>query len=166
MANTKKQKREQRLKKAKKAAATKKQEANRAAKSPDLNTLSADNSKGFIESMFGEQKQPDYYDIVSKFNGTMDEWYELILKTHNEYGFGFEYEELEDVLLNLIANEFPDVIAIVEKEHDCSSEVVTEIGNNFKHKWVDMLVVTNNQNGEYWSGALETNKRLDYGLLE
>ncbi|QTL34495.1 hypothetical protein [Pseudoalteromonas viridis] len=164
MANTKKKKREQKLKKAKKALATKKHEANRAAKAPDLNILPGDNSKGFIESMFGEQKQPDYYDIVSKFNGTMDEWYELILQTHNEYGFGFEYEDLEDVLLNLIASEYPEVIAIVEKEYDCSSEAVKEINDNFKHKWVDMLVVTNNQNGEFWSGALEANKRIVYGL--
>lgn len=29
-----------------------------------------------------------------------------------------------------------------------------------------MLVVTNNQNGDYWSGDLERNDLLTYGLVD
>jgi hypothetical protein len=118
-----------------------------------------------LESVSKEKNKPDYQALVSNFDDTMGQWYEQILQTHNEYGYSFDYEELEDVLLDLISREFPKAKALFEKEYNCSDELVAEINLNFDHKWVDMLVVTDKQSKDYWCGDLEKNGRITYGLV-
>jgi hypothetical protein len=159
MANTKKQKREKNLKKAKKALATKTHMRNRVIKTQE--------PVGYdFPPLLNEHEKPAYQYIVSGFNGTMKEWYDLILTVHNEFGYGFEYDELEDVLLNLIEAELPEAKGIMEAKYDSSDAMVSAINSNFKHKFIDMLVVTNKQNGDYWSGRLELNDLITYGRGE
>lgn len=107
---SKKQKRSQKLKKVKKAKAAAKHEKNRAEKVKAFETFERSQ---MYNPMFGidpsaiktgkevsKRPQPDYSKMVSDFGGSMEQWYQIVLNTHNEFNYGFQYEDLEEVLLN------------------------------------------------------------------
>ena len=101
-----------------------------------------------------KQKTPDYRAIVLEFTGTMDEWNTALIQLHNEHGTDFQYESMEDALLNLIEEALPDSKAVINAVYVDSESMVAAIQSKFEHRYIDMLFVCNEQNGEYWSGQL------------
>lgn len=104
---------------------------------------------------------PDYKSLILNFSGQMDEWNSLILKTHNEFGYGFEYEDLEHELIKMIKIEMPGTSKLFNNDQRTVEEIVPELKKHYSSKLTDMLAVTDDQNGAYWRGELD--EYLTYG---
>ena len=51
---------------------------------------------------------PNYKTFVLGFSGSMDQWDALVLKTHNEFGYAFEYEDLIESIIEKIIADTPE----------------------------------------------------------
>lgn len=105
--------------------------------------------------------RPDYKQLILNFSGEIEEWGELILKTHNEFGYGFEYEDLEHELIEIIKIEVPGTSKLLNDNQQTVEAAVVELKKNHTSKLIDMLEVTDAQNGAYWRGELD--EYLTYG---
>jgi hypothetical protein len=107
---------------------------------------------------------PDYEMLVSGFSGSMPEWDDLVLKTHNAFGYGFNYDQLADKVLDKIITVLPDSEKIANSG-ETLEDIVTELSNKYDHQFVEMLSVVNKQTDKYWSGELEEKELIDYGFV-
>ncbi len=107
---------------------------------------------------------PDYDLLVSGFSGSMIEWDDLVLKTHNAFGYGFNYDQLADKLLDKIIDVFPDSEKTANSEN-ALEDIVTELSNKYDHQFIEMLSVVDKQTERYWSGELEEKELIDYGFV-
>ena len=159
---TKAQKRNKKKQVQKKKLLTKQHDRNKALKksSPDSALYNLLTNEGNIT------EKPDYKGIVNNFEGSMEQWYELDLKTHNDYGLGFVYDDLADVILNKIIEDIPESSEILNQDKlSTLSDIVLDLKSKFEHKLIDMLTVVDEQDDSYWNGELERKGLIKYGLV-
>ena len=159
---TKDQKRAKKKKAAQKKVITKQQEDNKKSNQ----SIAVNNNLPERKNPHTKMK-PDYKTLVSKFSGSMEQWNEIVLKTHNDFGYGFDYEDLADVILAKIRVVMPSSIDILNEEKGLSYEELQKKleSKDQNNQYIIMLSVVNKQAGAYWSGELEEEDLLDYGFV-
>ncbi len=110
--------------------------------------------------------KPDYEALVSGFSGSMEQWDELVLKTHNTFGYGFEYDDLADAIIEKIMAALPNSVDILSAQKGKSlEELVKQLEDKYENQLIDMLSIVDKQTGAYWRGELEREDLLDYGFV-
>lgn len=108
---------------------------------------------------------PEYSKIIDEFDGTMEDWYQLILDTHNEYGYEFEYIDFKEALLIAIKQKFPNLQASLHDSSLDNDKIIEILREHYSDELVEMFAVCAKQNDEYWSGELEAKGLITYGLI-
>ncbi|HBA56269.1 hypothetical protein [Alteromonas sp.] len=98
---------------------------------------------------------PEYLKIVNEFDGTMKDWYQLVLDTHIEYGYEFEYIDFEEALLKAIKQKFPNLQANLHDSSLNNDKIIEILREHCSDELVEMFAVCAKQNDDYWSGELE-----------
>ena len=110
--------------------------------------------------------KPDYKSIILIFEGTMEQWGELVLGIHNAYGYGFDYNDLGSKLIEKILEEIPSSESIINaNKSKILEDIVKALRNSHKSKFIDMLAVVDEQDGDFWRGDIEAKGLIDYGLV-
>jgi hypothetical protein len=111
--------------------------------------------------------KPDYKGLVSGFQGTMEEWDKLVLETHDAFGYGFDYVELCEHVIEKISEDMPSSRGIIDGNKLLAvDELVIKLLDIDENKFIEMLAVIDKQEGTYWRGELEENDLLSYGLVD
>ena len=108
---------------------------------------------------------PEYSKIIDEFDGTMEDWYQLVLDTHNEYGYEFEYIDFEEALLKAIKQKFPNLQANLHDSSLNNDKIIEILREHCSDELVEMFAVCAKQNDDYWSGELEAKGLITYGLI-
>lgn len=108
---------------------------------------------------------PEYSKIIDEFDGTMEDWYQLVLDTHNEYGLKFEYIDFEEALLKAIKQKFPNLQANLHDSSLDNDKIIKILREHCSDELVEMFAVCAKQNDEYWNGELESKGLITYGLI-
>lgn len=93
------------------------------------------------------------------------QWYQLVLDTHNKYGYEFEYIDFEEALLKAIKQKF---LILQANLHDSSldnDKIIEILKEHCSDKLVEMFAVCAKQNDDYWSGELEAKGLITFGLI-
>lgn len=110
--------------------------------------------------------KPDYKALVSNFSGSMEQWDELVLQTHNTFGYGFEYDDLADAIIEKVMEVLPDSVDILSVQKGKSlEELVKQLEEKHENQLINMLSIVDKQTGAYWRGELESEDLLDYGFV-
>lgn len=110
--------------------------------------------------------KPDYKALVSNFSGSMEQWDALVLQTHNTFGYGFEYDDLADVIIEKVMEAIPSSADILSAQNGKSlEELIKQLEDKYEDQLINMLSVVDKQTGAYWRGELESEGLLDYGFV-
>ena len=158
---TKDQKRAKKKKSAQKKLITKQHEEN---KKSNLSIAAANNLPERKKP--STNVKPDYKTLISDFSGSMEQWDELVLKTHNAFGYGFEYEDLAYAIIEKIIVVLPSSVDILNAQNENSLEdIVKQLEEKYENTLINMLSIVDKQTGAYWRGELEREDLLDYGFV-
>ena len=106
---------------------------------------------------------PNYKTFVLGFSGSMDQWDALVLKTHNEFGYAFEYEDLIESIIEQIITDKPETEMMFDADKELA-DIIKVLSVNHPSPYVDMMTVVLKQAAAYWNGDLEKNGLLDYSI--
>jgi hypothetical protein len=110
--------------------------------------------------------KPDYKTLVSDFSGSMEQWDELVLKTHNAFGYGFEYDDLADAIIEKIITALPSSVDVINAQKGKPLEdIVKQLEEKYENLLINMLSIVDKQTSAYWRGELEEEDLLDYGFV-
>lgn len=158
---TKDQKRAKKKKAAQKKLITKQHEENRNSNQSIVVTNNLPERKNPMTKI-----KPDYKALVSDFSGSMEQWDKSVLKTHNTFGYGFDYDELADAIIEKIMKALPGSVDILSAQNGKSlEELVKQLEEKYEDQLINMLSVVDKQTGAYWRGELEAEDLLDYGFV-
>ncbi len=104
---------------------------------------------------------PNYNTLILAFSGTMVQWNTLILKTHNEFGYAFEYEDLIESIIEKIIEDTPETETVFDGDKELN-DIVNVLKASHPSTYVDMMTVVVKQATAYWNGDLEKDNLLNY----
>ncbi|MDU0355794.1 hypothetical protein RS130_19590 [Paraglaciecola aquimarina] len=97
----------------------------------------------------------DYNSLISNFSGSMEEWDQLVLKTHINFGLSFEYEDLAKELIQRIILEFPNAEYQIKNNNLSIAELVIKLRKSHTSIFIEMLAITDEQDDAFWRGDLD-----------